>query len=74
MLKHHWKKCVDLKGDYIEKELMWGHVWLLYNSRPTNFSATPRNVVLSQVSVFGSGMFDTISAPNPAQILLPSKK
>jgi len=19
MLKHHWKKCVDLKGDYVEK-------------------------------------------------------
>ena len=41
MLNNHWKKNVNLKGDYVEKYLLWCCILLLSHSWSTNFSPTP---------------------------------
>ena len=40
-LQHQWKKCVDRKGDYVEKYTSFSHIPWEYLGQPMNFSAKP---------------------------------
>ena len=33
-LQHRWKKCVDRRGDYVEKQTTFGQIWPRHHSQP----------------------------------------
>ena len=44
-LQHRWEKCVDRRGDYVEKyTTLFGQIRPLHNNQPMKFSAHPRRL------------------------------
>ena len=43
-LQRRWKKCVDRRGDYVEKYTTFGQIWPLHHCQPINFSAYHRTL------------------------------